>query len=378
VRRLAAGGLVVAALLTAACASRRVDEPMLWADAHAEETTLLSRAAVYDDPALLAYLDELGQRLVGAALPFQVLRDPTLNLFALPDGHVFVHTGVLAVTENEAQLAALLAHEIAHVFHRDAFELGAPPRIASLEGPVGASRTADAIRVQGLRLTAEAAITGYGRARERAADGAGVASLVRAGWDPKQAPVIYLRLAAQSLEGGPREVFFLGNRGRLGERIETTRDLVATAFAPAAAATTTVTDSAAFDRLVRPVLRENAYEEVRRGRFAAARQQLDRVLAASPADGLAWVYLGDLHRLQAQRARSADERVAARREARAAYERALEGDAPPAEAHRQLGLLYYETNDLEQARAELRAYLALAPGAPDAQRIGEYVTGLDR
>jgi predicted Zn-dependent protease len=352
VRRRAAGGLVIGALLMAACASRGLDEPALWSAAQAEATTLLSRAAVYDDPALVAYLDGLGQRLAGVALPFHVLRDPTLNVFALPHGAVFLHTGVLAATENEAQLAVLLGHEIAHVAHRDALETGAPPRPQrALDRSAGVSRTADAIRADGLRLTAMAAIAGYGPERERAADAAGLASVLRAGWDPRQAPVIYLRLSAQSIDGGSREVFFFGNRHRLGQRIDSTRALVERLFAPTAARSTTV-NGADFDRVIRPAVRENAYEEIRRGHFAAARAQLDRVLAGSPSDGLAWVYRGDLHRLESQRAASGEARAAGLRAARAAYERALEADTVPAEAHRQLGLLYYETNDVARARAE--------------------------
>ena len=50
-----------------------------------------------------------------ATVTVTVLRDPTLNAFALPTGHIFVHTGLLARVENESQLAAVLARELSHV-----------------------------------------------------------------------------------------------------------------------------------------------------------------------------------------------------------------------------------------------------------------------
>ena len=124
-RRAVALALVLVPLLASACATRR------WASelrerAYTEEIALLQRVSVYDDPALAVYLSGLGQRLTGARLPFHVLRDPTLNLFATPTGEVIVHTGLLAAADNEAQLAAALAHELAHVVQGDALESGEP------------------------------------------------------------------------------------------------------------------------------------------------------------------------------------------------------------------------------------------------------------
>ena len=203
-RRLAAAALLILPLaLASACATTRYDaEPALREAAHREALALLARARVWDDPALSDYLARLGTRLTGATLRFHVLRDPSLGLFSLPDGQVFVHTGLLAATESEAQLAALLGHELAHVLGRDALAAGPPAPVKTrLDAGAAASPTAAAIFALGLSLTARAALAGYGDEREDTADVAGLAGLVRAGWDPKEAPVIYLRLAAQAPEG---------------------------------------------------------------------------------------------------------------------------------------------------------------------------------
>jgi predicted Zn-dependent protease len=376
VSRPAAVALVL--LLASAGATHRwADEPALRALADAEGRALLARVEVYEDPALIAYLGGLGQRLTGAALPFHVLRDPTLALFALPTGEVFVHTGLLAVADNEAQLAAALAHELAHVFHRDALETVESDRVAPrLEGEALASRTAAAIFAQGLPVTARAAITGYGRVRERAADATALASLIHGGLDPGEAPAMFRRLAAWSRQAGPREIFVAGNRRQLEARVASTRALLDRRRA--AAASSRSRDSEEFARVMPPVVRDNAYEDVRQGRFALARRQLDRVAAATPDDPRLHLYSGELHRLQAQRVTSLAERDGHFVQARTAYERALALDPALADAHRQLGLLYYAMRDLGRARAELEQYLALAPAAADRARIGEYLTELAR
>ena len=125
-------------------------------------------------------------------------------------------------------------------------------------------------------------------------------------------------------------------------------------------------------------MRDNAGDDTRRGRFALARRQLDRVLAADPGDAAAVVADGELYRLRSQRAATPEERDAEIRLARARYTRALALDPARVEAHRQLGLLYFQQQSFARAREALQAYLAAAPGAADAARIAEYVRELGR
>lgn len=73
-----------------------------------------------DDPELNRYVTALGNRLaVGAdferRFTFFIVDDPSVNAFALPSGYIGIHSGLLLATRNEAELAAVLAHEIAHV-----------------------------------------------------------------------------------------------------------------------------------------------------------------------------------------------------------------------------------------------------------------------
>src|SRR5207245_10639230 len=88
----------------------------------------LKQAKVDEDPMLEEYLARVGDRLTpdevraagGPGFKFGVLRDPTLNAFALPNGHIYVHTGLLSRLVNESQLAMIVGHEMTHVTHRHA------------------------------------------------------------------------------------------------------------------------------------------------------------------------------------------------------------------------------------------------------------------
>src|SRR2546425_7957165 len=86
---------------------------------------------------------------------------------------------------------------------------------------------------------------------------------------------------------------------------------------------------------MRTVVRENAYEDIRLGRFALAQRQLDRVLTITPRDPIAQLYYGDLHRLQAQRARSLADKAAESQKALERYERSAELDSSFPDPHRQ-------------------------------------------
>ena len=394
--------LVVVSVLAAACATRDVlpigaagqpflpeaDERALWVRADKEEESLLERARSYEDPLLEDYLGRVVDRLVpesvraagGPGFRVRVLRDPTLDAFAMPNGHVFVHTGLLSRLDSEAQLATVLGHEITHVSHRHALMIDREGR----HGPgvytgLGVlSRTAGAILGLGLPLTAVASIHGYGRALERDADRGGIEALVRAGYDVREAPRAFEALRKDSRDRGALETFFFGSPARLEERIATTRTLITTTYASAAADPSRVRDTEEFTVRMRAVVRDNAYEDIRAGRFPLAQQQLDRVLAATPQDPVAHLYYGDLHRLQAQRARSLADRQESAGKALARYERALGLDPAMAEPYRELALLHYQQKDIVKARAAFEKYLALKPDAPDAARIRGYVAELDR
>lgn len=391
--------LIAVSLLASACAMRPVvrvgpggqalspeaEDRAVMAEAEREEAALLRRAKTYDDPVLAEYLAGIADRLLppaarpAGAPPFTVtvLRDPTLAAFALPDGRVFVHTGLLSRLASEGELATILAREMSHVIRGDARRLApdaVPPRLIAPAAMLGSG--ARAIFGSRLRLTAVAAIGGYGRDAEREADAEGLRMLARAGYDPGEAPAAFERLDDEMTDRGTLEIFFLGNHARLRERIASTRQLVASRGALVTAARDPVAGREEFERRMRPVVRDNADLDVRAGRFELARVALDRVLAATPRDPVAHLDYGTLHRLRAQRAVSREEQVAEEGKAFDCYERAAELGPGFPDPFRELGFLRYQQGDAARAAAAFRRYLTLAPEATDARRVEEYARAL--
>ena len=382
------------------------DERRLWAEAEREEARLQTAAGLYGDPLLEAYLARIGDRLTpgevkqagGPGFEFHVVRDPTLSAFAMPNGRVYVHTGLLARVEDEAQLAMILGHEITHVtnrhalqFQRDARNRVVPLSVRSIAESIGAaagpwaehgdragtaglSQTAQVVLGLGLKVAALAAINGYGRDLEREADTGGLQKLVAAGYDPSEAPKVFALLGKEARERGAPETFFFGNPRRLDERLKDAEDLVQTRYAGVRGEVNTEE----FALRTRTVVRDNALLDIHAGRFALAHAQLDRVLALAPKDPTAHLYYGDLYRLQAQRAHALRAKESLAQQALGHYLRAADLDPAFPDPFRELGLLYYQQKETARAKEAFQKYLALKPDAPDAKRIREYLIELDR
>jgi predicted Zn-dependent protease len=163
-----------------------------------------------DDPEALAWLQDMGERLVAespeAAVPFkfQLTADPSVNAFAIPGGYCYVNLGLVQYADNEAQVAAVVGHEINHVTQRHGLL-----RIQRAMG-IGAVTAAAAILLedQTARAAAVAGGTGVGflanqrwsRDDEREADKLGTEAMYLAGWDPRESAKFFQKL--NDLSGG--------------------------------------------------------------------------------------------------------------------------------------------------------------------------------
>ena len=185
---------------------REIKEPEEIQIGNGVAETLLGAAPLYDDPALQRYVNELGvwiaQQSDRPALPwhFGVNNSDHINAFAAPGGYIIVTKGMLKQLRNEAELAGVLGHEIAHVTRKHHLNALRKNAAMSLIGSTVAAASADskhADLVQKLAgPTKELYARGLDKSDEYEADRMGVVLAARAGYDPFGLPAVLTTLAS--------------------------------------------------------------------------------------------------------------------------------------------------------------------------------------
>ena len=166
--------------------------------AHAQ---VMQEYGVYNNPAVQAYVNDLGQRLAKQShranleWHFTVLDSPEINAFALPGGYVYVTRGIMAYMESEADLAGVMGHEIGHVTARHGAQRATSQQTAGL-GVLAASILGAVLETQGVAGAGQMAgqvsqnvaaghLASYGREQELQADTLGAEYLYRNHFDPR-------------------------------------------------------------------------------------------------------------------------------------------------------------------------------------------------
>lgn len=144
-----------------------------------------------DDPEVLGYVNEVGKTVVGSLddsffdYQFAVVRDGRLNAFAVPGGFVYVNSGLVARARNEDELAAVLAHEIAHVHAHHAVRQQEQTQALNYAALLGTLLSVVQPAVGALAsATSTAVMLQYQRQFEQEADYMGARYLQASGYDP--------------------------------------------------------------------------------------------------------------------------------------------------------------------------------------------------
>jgi predicted Zn-dependent protease len=178
-------------------ATNRQEHTITSTDKEVEMGRLIARRVLQElplvpDEPLQARVRQIGERLVAVCdrrelvYRFAVVDDPDVNAFSLPGGYVFIHAGLVKRTAGDDELAAVIAHEIAHITARHAVkryesQLG----LQLLQLATLAARQAEAL--QGVGIAARATQLAYARQEELEADRLGVTYMKAAGFDPRAA-----------------------------------------------------------------------------------------------------------------------------------------------------------------------------------------------
>lgn len=387
-------GLAVTVLLLSGCHSTRVapisakgfqpesDEQLLWKSAETVHRYLEQNDLLVEDPTATEMIEKIGDRVRTAAgipdveIHIHIVRDPFLNAFALPNGHVYFHTGILARMENGDQLATLLGHEITHFVQRHSLREDRAERnrqtvyrtaavilalaAAGFSGDPNAAQMMLQLSGQIADVVIAAQTAGYSRDLEREADRLGFRAMANAGFDPKESVELFRLLDEET--GDIQEPFYFGSHPHMEERIDSMQSLLleeTTAARP-------VDEDIDYDGAVSEIRLINSQLDLKIGRTELARHTIERVLASEPQNPKGLFALAELHRRYGIDDDSEELAVDG-------YLAALSADPDHANSHRELGLLRIDRGQCSDARVHLRRYLDLAPQSPDRSIVEAYI-----
>ena len=198
IRILARLAVLAAAALTAACAvNPATGERELVLMSEEEELALgrqfhqqiMSVERLYDDQALQDYVQAIGERVAAESdrpeliYRFFLIDSPQVNAFALPGGYIYIYRGLLGYMDSEAELAAVLGHELGHVTARHAVRQHRNAALSQILATVVAGTTGSGAAADLTNVLGSAVVAGYGRDLELEADRLGAEYLARAGYD---------------------------------------------------------------------------------------------------------------------------------------------------------------------------------------------------
>jgi predicted Zn-dependent protease len=350
------------------------DEAGLWMQVDKAEDAIKTAPSLVRDEKLNAYVSQLVCRLAGEYCPsirVYVVQVPSFNASMAPNGMMLVHTGLLMRTENEAQLAFVLGHEITHYLHRHSLQrwrqlintrgfLSFFTLAAVGAGAPGLIDVASTIGVAGIYSNS--------REHERDADATGFTRVTEAGYAPGEAPAIWRHVASED-KANPRNIdrpaMWLSTHPAPEERIA---NMEKQAGEAQARRSDWVRNEDPFRAATDAFLNRWVEDDLALGRNDESAELFRRLSATMPSRGIYRYGLGEAYR---KRNKGTDAAAAM-----AAYRGALECADAPASAWRGLGLVAMKAGDKAAAREAFSKYRLAAPEAGDKAMIDFYLSQL--
>jgi len=206
---------------------------------------LKTHNGVYERETMLRYVARVGNLLAShSELPnlqfnFTILNDDMVNAFALPGGYIYITRGLLALAENEAEVAGVLAHEIGHVTARHTAQRYSQAMATNLGLAVLGAVVGNQAVSQAAGFGAHAWLQSYSRGHEMEADQLAVRYMTRAGYDPQGMETFFKKLEQhkrlQSLmagKNGKEEFSLMSTHPRTSDRIRQAIELARENGAP--------------------------------------------------------------------------------------------------------------------------------------------------
>ena len=337
------------------------EEYRLWHAAGEFDEKLVRGHYLYEDAELNRYvqsvMDNLYPEYTGV-IRIGIINSPDLNAFALPNGSIYINTGMLSRLENEAQMATVLAHEGVHFVNKHSFQQRRSlKQTSAFSLGIGMITGIPAL---GSILTISS-IYGYSKDLEREADKEGFRRLEKAGYDVSQSPITFQYLLTDVETLDIKQPYFFSSHPRLEERIESFSNLAAKAGSQ-----TGRSYEAEFQAETSNLKLEllNDYLEI--GQYKSVLLILKEESARKRYPPQANYYLGEAYRL-----RDEEGDVKKSVDAYLASIGAVADFSPP---YRAMGIHYMKHNESDKAISYFTKYLELSPHASDIGYIKNYIS----
>ncbi len=334
-------------------------ELRLWHAAQKIEMRLKKSGQIYEDENLRQYLQGVVDRLYPeykGKMNVHLLKAPVLNAFVLPNGSIYVNTGLIAAMENEAQMATVLAHEGIHFLNKHS-----ALQRQNYHSTVGVSWAVALLGIPFLPdIIAASSIFGYSQELENEADLLGYKRLQKAGYDVQQAPRTFEHLALEAKANKVPEPFFFSTHPKLKSRIRHFEELNVS----------TTDTSGTIAKQAYQLHVESLRPAVLKGKITTGKY--NAVIAVLTQEELLPLYgdHGQFYLAEAYRLRNQDDHL---EKAVTVYESHSSNRPDFAPTSKSLGMVYMKTGRFKKATAAFERYLELEPDGKESGFVQQYL-----
>lgn len=347
----------------ATVAATSTQDKRVWLQADEFDEQLHHQGPVYSAPELTQYLNDVALKLYPefeGKIRIFVLQHPSFNAFALPNGSIYMHTGLLAKLENEAELAVVLAHEIAHFVHRHGLKQTNNIKVMSAISLGVAVATGIPMLAE---VLAASSVYGYSRDLEREADREGYDRLISKGYDANQASRVFEKMLAEIKALDIDEPVFFSSHPKLQERIDSFNALAEKQK------TRGILNQKIYKEKIAPLYALNLQDELEHQQYKKVIYWLEHSNSPYQQVNTYNFYLAEAYMLRAD---EGDEEKALNH-----YKQCLLKKPDFAPAYQALGKYHYQRNEFSEAREYFTRYLELHPNATDRGYVHQYLNKMD-
>ena len=338
------------------------DEGGLWAMMDREEKNLRRSSLLLRDDRFNRYVQSVACRLAGDHcddIRVYVVRTPQFNASMVPNGSMQIWSGLLLRVANEAQLAAVIGHEIGHYLQRHSLE-----RLRDIRDKAALGQALALFGLAGLlgQIAVQASAFSYQRDHERDADRIGAVLMHRAGYNVEESAKIWDGMLQELRAQQDSEVSTISPLFATHPPTPERRDTLSSIALQIPGGAVGTEDYASS---VSPFIEEWCEDEIKRRQFAESITLFTRLMASSPMSSLMQCYRGEAYRLRASKG---DDELALKD-----YGQVVQSVQPVAKAYRGIGLIERQRQRFAEAAQAFRHYLEISPGASDAGLIRSYL-----